>query len=129
MTPARLILALAALAFLGFGATFLVSPVQMAALLDLALETPTARTEVRAMYGGLELGFGVFLLTRLGRRDQVLTGLSASLCVFAGLAAARAYGLVVDGMWQPTMWLLGSVEAVAAALCWWAIRRVRTLEP
>lgn len=125
MTAPRLILALSGLAFLGFGVAFLVSPVAMAALVDLAAVTPTATTEVRAMYGGLEIGLGVALLTLVGRRDHVATGLRVALCAFAGMAAGRLSGLVLDGFWQPIMWLLTTAEVVAAALIWWALQQPR----
>lgn len=129
MTAPRLILALSGLAFLGFGVAFLVSPVAMADLVGLPLTTPTATTEVRAMYGGLEIGLGVALLTLLGRRDHVATGLRVALCVFAGLAAGRLTGLLLDGLWQPIMWLLVAVEVVGAALVFWALQQVQTTPP
>jgi hypothetical protein len=128
MTAPRLILALAALAFLGFGIAFLVSPAAMGALVDLDLISATARTEVRAMYGGLEIGLGVGLLTLLLRHRQVALGLRVALAAFVGLAAGRLYGLAVDGWWQPIMWLLTTVEVLAAGLCWWAIRAVRAAD-
>jgi Flp pilus assembly protein TadB len=128
MTAPRLILALAALAFLGFGIAFLVSPAAMGALVELDLTSATARTEVRAMYGGLEIGLGVGLLTLLFRHRQVALGLRVALAAFVGLAAGRLYGLAVDGWWQPIMWLLTAVEVLAAGLCWWAIHAVRAAE-
>jgi uncharacterized membrane protein len=125
MAP-RLILALAGLAFIGFGVAFLVSPEPMARFVDLELVTPTALTEVRAMYGGLEIGLGVFLLTALGRRDHVAMGLRVALFAFAGLALGRLVGLVVDSPWQPVMWLLTAAEVTAAALAGWAMQTMRT---
>jgi hypothetical protein len=89
MTTPRLILALSAAAFLGFGLAFIISPAAMAGLVDLLVITPTAHTEIRAMYGGLEIGIGVVLLTLLGRREHVVIGLRVALCAFAGLAAGR----------------------------------------
>lgn len=124
MTAPRLILALSALAFLGFGVVFLVSPAPMAAFVDLAVLTPTAHTEIRAMYGGLEIGLGVVLLTLLGRQDHVVVGLRVALFAFAGMALGRLAGLVVDGVWQPVMWLLTAIEVIAAALVAWALRSV-----
>lgn len=125
MTAPRLILTLCALAFIGFGLVFLVSPAPMARFVDLELLTPTAFTEVRAMYGGLEIGIGVFLLTAVARRDHVVLGLRVALFAFVGLAAGRLIGLVVDGPWQPVMWLLVAAEITAAALAWWALSTMR----
>jgi len=129
MTAPRLILALSALAFLAFGLAFLVSPAPMAALVHITVLSPTAHTEIRAMYGGLEIGLGVVLLTLLGRQDHVVVGLRVALFAFAGMALGRLAGLVVDGVWQPVMWLLLAIEVAAAALVVWALRSMPAPPP
>ncbi len=125
MTAPRLILTLCGLAFIGFGLAFLVSPAAMARFVDLELLTPTAFTEVRGMYGGLEIGIGIFMLTAVGRREHVVAGLRLALFAFGGLAAGRLVGLVVDGPWQPVTWLLVAAEVTAATLASWALMTMR----
>jgi hypothetical protein len=128
MTAPRLILTLFGLIFIGFGLAFLISPGPMAALAEVEVPTPMARTDVRAVYGGLELGIGAFLLTMVGRREHVALGLRAALCAGVGMAAGRMAGLAADGWWQPVMWLFGAVELVAAGLAWWGITAVHAAQ-
>ena len=45
-----------------FGMAYLVSPVSMLELTGGSALTPAATTDVRATYGGLQLGLGAFLL-------------------------------------------------------------------
>jgi hypothetical protein len=98
MTVWRLILALAALTFIGFGFAFIFNPDEMAAIASITLTAPAARTDVRAMYGGLEFGFGVFLLLCTVRRRFVRIGLFAAACALVSMATARSVGLILDGL-------------------------------
>jgi hypothetical protein len=121
MSP-RLALTLCGLAFLGFGVAFLAWPEPLVILVDVTPLTRTGTTEIRAMYGGLEIGLGSFLLLAAARREHVTIGLRAALFAFGGLAAGRLIGLAVDGWWQPSTWLLMSAEIAAVVLAAWALR-------
>ena len=59
MSLPRLSLRLAALAFAGFGVALLVRP-ELMGMLGLELGRAAAFTEIRAFYGGLELGLALF---------------------------------------------------------------------
>ena len=119
MTSWRLVLVLVGLSFVGFGALFISNPGEMAALVSLALIDRTARTDVRATYGGLELGVGVFLLACALRRDFVRVGLFASACVLVAMATARFVGLLLDGWWQPLELLVAILEAGFGLVSTW----------
>lgn len=97
MTLWRLILALIALTYAGFGLLFLFNPDVWGATVSLAFTTPAGRTDFRAMYGGLEFGVGVFLLLCSLRREFVRLGLFASACALIAMATARSTGLLLDG--------------------------------
>jgi hypothetical protein len=122
VTIPAVILALAGLSFIGFGVAFVVSPAEMAGVVGLVAETPSALTEVRAMYGGLEIALGMVLLTLLRGATAQVIGLRVAAFAFGGLALGRLTGLVVDGFWQPFTWLLMAVEILSASLCVWALR-------
>ena len=98
MTPWRLLLAFIALTYTGFGFVFLFNPSEMAAIVGIAFPTTTPRTDFRAMYGGLEIGIGAFLLICAMRREFVRVGLFASACVLVAMATSRSVGLMLDGM-------------------------------
>jgi hypothetical protein len=94
---ARLVLGLSALAFAGIGAAFLVAPQAMAARVGVSLAGAIAANDVRAVYGGLQLGIAAFLLYSVRRPDALRSGLAVQLFTFGGLAAARFASLVLDG--------------------------------
>lgn len=93
----RLILAFIALTFAGFGFAFMWNPNEMAVMVSIVLPDAGARTDFRAMYGGLEFGFGVFLFLCAFRREFVRVGLFAAACALVAMAASRTMGLVLDG--------------------------------
>jgi len=97
MTLWRLILALIALTYVGFGLLFLFNPDVWAETVSLAFTAPAGRTDFRATYGGLEFGVGVFLLLCSLRREFVRLGLFASACALIAMATARSTGLLLDG--------------------------------
>lgn len=124
MRVARAVLWLSVLAFGGFGLAFSVAPSFMAGLVDVRLPTPTARIDVVATYGGLELGVAAFLLLCLRRDDWVRPGLLASGLCLSGLALARAAGIALArGEVDAILYALLALEIPGIAACFWAARQ------
>jgi hypothetical protein len=119
MTSWRLLLVIIGLSFAGVGALFIAKPGEMASIVSLVLINTTARTDVRATYGGLEFGFGVFLLACAARRDFVRVGLFAAACVLVAMATARSVGLLLDGFWQPLEIVIALLEAISGLAATW----------
>jgi hypothetical protein len=113
---ARVILLLSAAAFAGFGVWGLAAPAGMLGMVEVTAVTPTARTELRAFYGGLELGIAVFLVVCLARRDRVGIGLLASAITLTTVALARGTSAVLDGPVSPLIYYLLIAEVVGAVL-------------
>jgi len=97
MTLWRLILAVIALSYAGFGFAFLFKPDEWGAMVSVAFTTSAGRTDFRAVYGGLEFGVGVFLFLCALRREFVRLGLFASACALVAMATARSTGMLLDG--------------------------------
>lgn len=97
MQFARIVLALNGLVFAGYGLLCLLVPTTLTSAAGLGMETTVALTEVRAMYGGLELAIGVLFLLAAMRASLLESGLIAGVTVFAGLGVARAFGIMLDG--------------------------------
>lgn len=116
MSFGRIVLLLGAAGFGGFGFVFAVVPEILAAGIDLGISNPVARTDVRAVYGGLEIGVAVFLFWCASAGHRVRYGLIAMTTCFGGVFAARLLGVVLDGTLDPLTLSLLAVEIGATVL-------------
>lgn len=123
MLPARSLLAVQALLLSGFGVAYFIRPQEMANLSGMLLMEPAAITDVRAYYGGLQLGLGVWLGLALLRIDLVRPALSLMVLLYASLFFARLGGLWLDGGLQQTFNLYAMLfEGVSATLAFYLLR-------
>src|ERR1700754_7265 len=97
MKLARGLVLASALMFVLVGGAFLLVPRQYAGILEISLPTVMSRTDVRATYGGLELGFGIFLILCVVRREWIRPGLWALALTVGGFATGRLVGFVAEG--------------------------------
>ena len=124
MKLARGLLFACALVFVGVGAAFLLIPAQSAQVLEISLPTAMARMDVRATYGGLELGFGIFLALCAVRRDWIRPGLWALALATGGFAAGRLVGLLAEGTITRFMLSFLVLDLVVTLLAVFLLRRV-----
>jgi hypothetical protein len=120
---ASLVLWLISLTFLGFGLAFLLNPSGMTEGLDIALPTLRAEIEIRAFYGGLEIGFAVFLALAAGRPTWRQPALVATTLVLGGTAATRVVGQLLGGYF-PMHAAYAALELSGAALSAWVASRL-----
>lgn len=117
----KLLVGLAGLGFLGYGIAFLIAPEATLAGAGLHLTGTGAVVELRAFYGGLELGLGLWLLCA-GFQDRLLRpGLWLTLASNGGIGGSRLLGLALGGVWIPFFgyalpWELGFAALAAGAL-------------
>ncbi len=106
------VLWLSAVVFVITGAVFTVMPQSMFADIGLIVPDGSPVTELRAVYGGLEVGLGLFLVV-CAWRGGVATelGLLLSFLSFLGLAAYRVVGMFVEGPQVALMSTLLLMEA------------------
>jgi hypothetical protein len=121
---ARVVLALSALPFAGIGVAFLVAPVALAAHVDLSLGSATADHDVRAVYGGLQLGCATLLAWGAAQPERVRFALVAQLLLYGGLAAARGVAWSVAGPPGPFGAALHVGETFGFLAAWLALRRL-----
>jgi len=58
--------------------------------------SPSALTEIRASYGGLQIGIGLFLVWCLRASDRVSMGLALGGVAVGCTGLARLFGIVLD---------------------------------
>lgn len=108
--------------FGGFGLSFLVAPGPMAASVGLLATTTTALSDIRATYGGMELGFVavvMWLWRRFGRHQAQV----AVTFVLAGFMVCRGIGLLLDTPATNMTLSLWAIEVVMTAVNAAACRR------
>ena len=116
MALPRFVLGLLAVSFAVIGTVFTVAPVTCAAFLDIHLTTPTARTDFRATYGGLDWGLAVFLAACLRDMRSVRAGLLAAASALAGAGVTRSAALCLDGPAAPLLYVLLASETLGAGI-------------
>ncbi len=88
--------------------------------------TPSGLTDVRATYGGFQLGLGAFLLWAAGEASRVRLALVLVGLLFGALALSRAFGLLFDGDVNPFHASAVTTEVALTCLSLYALRRVGT---
>jgi Domain of unknown function (DUF4345) len=124
MSLARGLLFLGGAVFAAIGLGFLVMPVQWAAIVEISLPTATARTDLRATYGGFDLAVGIFLVLSASRPRWVRPGLVAFGLAAAGFGSGRLLGILVEGTASPLMLGFAAIETVSAVLAFALLRRL-----
>ena len=119
----RILVMLGGLIFLGFGAWFLIQP-EMVEGIGITLEGPTARADVRAVYGGFELGIGLLLVLCASRVAWHRVGLVAGACAAGGFFVGRLVGIALEsGDVDGLMWGFLALEGSWTLVYLWALRR------
>lgn len=111
----KVILLVDAIAFLCVGACFLVTPGWLMPKVGLEAASGTALADVRAVYGGLDAGLGLFLLLCL-KNAWTAQGLWCATIVFAALAAGRTIGVFADAPHTSMTYGLLSTELAGLVL-------------
>lgn len=126
MSPARFArvsLIVAGLGLLGFGLPLLVKPALMG-VVGIRFARAAAATEIRAFYGGLELGLAAFFFAAARRDAWLRPALFAQAAGLGGIVVARLIGMLVDGSAEPMLFLFAAVEGTGALLGAVALRRL-----
>jgi hypothetical protein len=113
---ARGVLLATALAFVGPGLGFLLAPERFAAAVDLSLGSSTAASDVRAVFGGLEIAIGAWLGAAALRTREVAGALALQRVALGGMLVGRVASVVLDGVPGSIGWALGGIEVALFAL-------------
>ena len=115
MSFVRLSILAAALTFVGSALVSLASPQRLAQMVEFA-PSPVGLMEVRAVYGGVFLGVGVFFALCACRESWFRPGLVAQICVMGGVVAVRSVSLALDGAPSVLLVMLFALETAVLVL-------------
>ena len=115
--PYTILLLLNAAAFAVFGVKWFLGPVAMATPLGIQLTNADAITDAQAVYGGLELGVGLFLALCARRADLHRIGLLAATLALSGLGLCRGLGVLLSAQHVTgATWQLLATDLTGATL-------------
>ncbi len=97
MRGARIFLGLSVLLWIPYGIYCFLAPGMLADAAGVAYNSATGGTELRAMYGGLQVAIGALALAGFLREHLAASALLAIAFLCGGLFTARLLGLAFDG--------------------------------
>jgi len=119
----RLLLWFSAVVFGAIGLYFLAAPEQAAASIGLTLDNATARTDVRATYGGMVLGVAVFFGWAALAEGRYEAGLWSMALVYGGLALGRVMAIAQGERPEAMIWTFLVIEVAVAVASVLLLRR------
>ncbi len=129
MSFARIYLRIAGAATVVFGLIYLLAPESMTGPAGFGALTSAGVTDVRATYGGFQLGMGAFLLWAAADERRVAPALVLMALSIGAVGLSRAIGLLLD---SSVNWFHGlglATEISLTALTVYALGRVRARPP
>ena len=107
-----------------FGLWYLVAPAGMTDPTGFGPLGPNAVTDVRATYGGFQIGLGLFTLWAAADPTRVRMGLVLQALTIGAIGSCRLVGFAVDG--SPNGFLISAIvtEITFTALALFALRRL-----
>ncbi len=105
------------------GLAYMIRPVEMAALADLELSSPTAVIDVQGFYGGQLVGLGAAILLGLWNPRFVVPALVLAAAPLGGTAVGRLYGVLAGGTCPPLIAGLLVLEVATASVGGVLLRR------
>jgi hypothetical protein len=120
------LLALNGLIYLGVGWLFISDVAGWFETVGVSLRSDTGYTELRSVYGGFMLAFGAFLLVCALRRPYASAGVLLLVFTYAGLVAARSWGVLVEQAYNATILQIYISEWLALVLsiaAWFCLKR------
>ncbi len=109
-----------------FGVLYLFAPGFLTDAAGFGALTPGGLTDVRATYGGFQLGSGAFLLWAAAEESRVRLAVVLVALLIGAVALSRAFGLLFDGdanLFHPSA---VTTEVALTCLSLYALRRIGT---
>ncbi|MGH8529874.1 MAG: DUF4345 domain-containing protein [Nevskiales bacterium] len=109
-------LLLTGLVFAGIGLMGLYDPTGTVAPMGLTLADLSSRSEMRAVYGGMNLVIGLYLIAAFRNSARQMTALTIAALIMGGLALGRLLSMAVEGVPSPLILGFLAVEVTGCVL-------------
>jgi len=93
MSKSAMVLGITGVIFFGYGLLCWLIPDPVLKLTGMQISAASGLVEFRAMYGGMQMGFGLWCLMALGAENRRIPGLWSVLLIMGGLALARVIAI------------------------------------
>jgi Domain of unknown function (DUF4345) len=103
----------------GFGLIYLARAAAMARMVGVGIPSASARADYRAIYGGAQIGVGVFFAAAAHHAEWHRPGLWAVALFAGGFGIARLGSLALDRMGRNPQWIVGGLELSAGLAAAW----------
>jgi hypothetical protein len=107
-----------------FGLIYLLVPEWMTEPTGFPALPPNALTDVRATYGGFQLGAGAFVLWAAAEASRVRLALVLQVLTIGAIAVSRAIGISIDGSPNAALGFALASEIALTAIGLYALRLV-----
>ncbi len=125
----RVLIILNAVIFLLFGLGFVFIPETLSQFITDSVPTTTSgMTDMRATYGGISIGFALFLGITSRDSQLYVLGTKAILLVVGGMAFGRIIGMVQDGSPNEMMYVNLVLEVVVVIIGWMLLSKSRAVD-
>lgn len=124
----RLFLGISLVIWLGYGFYCFFNPAFLETGAGILAMTPTGTTELRAMYGGLQIAIGLLAGAGLVQASLRRPALVALTFLTGGLGSARLIAASLDGSFEDYTNFALVIEFVSTAISWWLWMRCETAE-
>lgn len=108
-----------------FGVLYVIATERMLALAEITNLTPTALTDLRVMYGALQIAPGLFCLASLKRDTWLEPAVALGAITFACIAAIRILGIALEGTANQYHLMALGIELGTCAFAGFAWRGLR----
>lgn len=106
-----------------FGVIYLFVPATMTDPAGFGPLRGSALTDIRATYGGFQIGMGAFLLWAAGAEDRMRAGLILIALSIGSLFLSRALGVLMDGELSAFHMQGLAIESTLTAITLYLIRK------
>ena len=110
MNLAAIYLGVGGLITFGLGVAYLIRSERMARMVGIELRSARARADYRAIYGGSQVGLGLFFLWAAYHSRWLGAGLAALALFALGFGVARLLSLALDRAGRNVQWIVGAIE-------------------